>query len=284
LESYGIGARLQGKRIDLGRSLDDIVGQTKIQLHFLEAIEKEDLSVFPGIIFARNFVRQYAIALELDPQPLLDAMPKLDQASVPLPEAPARARARRTRLSGGPHWTSAAWALAAALAVTGAYLYQDQGWRITLERKAPAEQDTVKAQSLPAPEPVRQQTATVADPPPAAPAAISEPSSNEPVQVVLTAHERAWVGIKIDGKSGYAWIGTLNPEETRTVSAASQVNVMTGNAGGLTISLNGKVLDPIGRHGQSRTVRLTAEGSELLSKEVSPPPPPATSAAAGDQL
>jgi cytoskeletal protein RodZ len=280
LESYGIGARLQQKRIALGRSLDDIVAQTKIQPHFLEAIEKEDLSAFPGIVFARNFVRQYAIALELDPQPLLDAMPKLDQSSVPLPEPPARPRARRTNLSSHPHLASAAWALAAALAVTGAYLYHNQGWRITVERRAPVEQDTVKAQSIPAPEPVRPQP----EPAPApAPAPVTESTSGDPVQVVLTAHERSWVSVKVDDKSGYTYIGTLTPNETRSISASEVVKIMTGNAGGLTISLNGKTLDPIGRHGQFRTLRLTAEGPELLSKEVSSPAP-ASAAAATDPL
>jgi site-specific DNA recombinase len=59
--------------------------------------------------------------------------------------------------------------------------------------------------------------------------------------------------------------------ETKEVSAAEQVKVLTGNAGALTISLNGKTLDSLGSRGQMREVMLTAEGSRLLSKD----PPPA---------
>jgi cytoskeletal protein RodZ len=289
LEPYNIGARLQERRLELGLSLDDIVERTRIQPRFLEAIESNELSAFPGIVFTRNFVRQYALALELDPQPLLESLPKLDQSTVPLPEAPNRPPVKRTRLHAHPQWVSAAWAVAAALAVTGAYLYHNQGWRITVERRAPAEQDTVKAESIPSPAPAPVPAAAPApavaqaEPEPQAPPPAAVTESTDPadaVQVVLTAHERSWVSVKVDGKSGYSYIGTLTPNETRTISATEQVKIVTGNAGGITISLNGKTLDPIGRHGQFRTLRLTAEGSELLTKES----PPANGGAATDPL
>ena len=56
------------------------------------------------------------------------------------------------------------------------------------------------------------------------------------------------------------------------IAADAQVKILTGNAGGLDISLNGKTLDPIGPKGQTRTVRLTAEGPQL-----GPQNPPASS-------
>jgi cytoskeleton protein RodZ len=268
LESYDIGARLREKRVSLGLSLHDIVQRTRIQPRFLEAIESNDLSAFSSIVFTRNFIRQYAVALELDPEPLLESLPRVDQSAVPLPEAPNRPPVRRTRLRSHPQWISAAWAVAAALAVTGAYLYHNQGWRITVERRAPAEQDTVKAESIPTPAPAPAVARTTPAPEaPASPSVSEAANSNDRVQVVLTAHERSWVSVKVDDKSGYTYIGTLAPDETRAISATEQVKIMTGNAGGITISLNGKTLDPIGRHGQPRTLRLTAEGPEFLAKE-----------------
>jgi cytoskeleton protein RodZ len=260
LESHGIGERLREKRLALGLSFDDLGRQTRIQPRFLEAIEADDLSVFSGIIFIRNFVRQYALALELDPEPLLEGLPRLDQSTVALPEPPAHPRGRRYRPALSPSWTSAAWALAAALAVSGAYLYNNQGWRITLERKSPAEQEppghAASAALVPA-------ALVPANPAPA------PPNPDNPVQVVITASERVWLSVRTDGNSGYTYIGTLNPNETRAISALEQVKIVTGNAGGISVSLNGKTLDPFGRHGQLRTLRLTAEGPELLSKDQS---------------
>src|SRR5262249_13678907 len=150
----------------------------------------------------------------------------------------------------------------------------------------------VKAQSLPAsmPAPVAAPPAVqpALQPSEAAPLAapvITEASNPaEPVQVVLTAHERTWVSVKVDGKSGYTYIGTLAPNESRAISAAEQMNIMTGNAGGISFSLNGNLLEPIGRHGQPRTLRLTAEGPELLTRENSPALPEKPAAAPGDPL
>ncbi len=90
------------------------------------------------------------------------------------------------------------------------------------------------------------------------------------MRVVITASQPAWIQVSADGKT--AFTGTLAPSETKEVSADAQVKIIAGNAGGLTVSLNGKTLEPLGPVGQVRVVRLTAEGPELLSK--APPPPP----------
>jgi hypothetical protein len=91
-----------------------------------------------------------------------------------------------------------------------------------------------------------------------------------PVQVSLTAHQPAWVQVSADGR--ITFIGTLRPNETKEVSAAEQVKVLTGNAGALTISLNGKTLESLGPLGQVRVVKLTAEGPQFPPQ--SPPPAP----------
>jgi len=94
-------------------------------------------------------------------------------------------------------------------------------------------------------------------------AAIPEPTApgNSPpgsVQVLLRANADAWVQVMADGKK--AFTGMLHRNDSREISGQQLVRVMTGNAGGLEISLNGRVLDPIGPVGQVRTVRLTADG------------------------
>ena len=55
---------------------------------------------------------------------------------------------------------------------------------------------------------------------------------------------------------------------------------MTGNAGALTISLNGKTLEPLGPVGQVRVVKLTAEGPQFLRKLPRPRPIRSSGAAA----
>lgn len=55
-----------------GISLDEISGATKIGTVFLRAIESEEFEKLPGGLFDRSYIRQYAAALAIDAQPLLD--------------------------------------------------------------------------------------------------------------------------------------------------------------------------------------------------------------------
>ena len=92
LASFGIGAKLRQERLGKGLAIDDIARETRIAPRFLEAIEADDFESLPGLVFTRNFVRQYALTLKLDPDPLLAELPKPDESTVQLPNPPARAR------------------------------------------------------------------------------------------------------------------------------------------------------------------------------------------------
>jgi cytoskeleton protein RodZ len=256
LSLSGVGAKLQRERESQGRSLDEIAAATKIPLRHLESIEAEDLDALPGLVFTRNFVRQYATTLKLDPEPLLAALPKVDHASVPLPVAPKIARSRR--------WDSREKSLAKAALWAVVLL----GGAIVLYRELsiPA-YTTTSVHASPAP-PVSQSPAPGR---PAAPPPVVNPDAS-PVQVTVTALKSSWVSLTADGKSSFA--GTLEPNETKAISATEQVKLVAGNAGGVTISLNGKTLDPIGPEGQVRVVRLTAEGPQFLAKSPQPAPAP----------
>ena len=87
--------------------------------------------------------------------------------------------------------------------------------------------------------------------------------------MILTAREATWVQVSVDGQTAFEAL--LHPNDTRAIAADAQVKLLTGNAGGLDISLNGKPLDPLGPRGQVRTVRLTAEGPQFV-----PQNPPAS--------
>src|SRR3954454_6346653 len=64
----GFGQRLRDGRERRGVSLRQIANATKISVAVLDALERNDLSKLPGGIFARAFVRPYAIEVGLDPE------------------------------------------------------------------------------------------------------------------------------------------------------------------------------------------------------------------------
>lgn len=298
MASFGIGAKLRQERLSLGRSVEDVARETRISEKFLDAIEREDFERLPGLLFTRNFVRQYAQSLKLDPDPLLAELPKPDESAVRLPEAPPPVPSNRDRQFGSFVW----FALAAAGILGAWYLSHSVRTRISgspspVASAQPARpvsepartQEAVQPQAAPSPDseppplaqtpsqpiaqtPSQAPSQTTAQTPPQATAAPATSSTTAPaagalalpVRVVLKAQETSWVQMIVDGK--VAFTGTLQPNDTKEISANERVKIVTGNAGGVTISLNGKTLDPLGPSGQVRTVMLTAEGPQFPAK------------------
>lgn len=67
-----IGARLKEAREEKNISLDSLQETTKIQKRYLVAIEEGNLQVLPGKFYARAFIKEYANAVGLDPNELLE--------------------------------------------------------------------------------------------------------------------------------------------------------------------------------------------------------------------
>ena len=124
--------------------------------------------------------------------------------------------------------------------------------------------------AAPAPAPSTEQPAPPVAPPPVPVAGASPSHPNAPVRVELTADEPVWVLVRSDGK--YFFSGTLGAKESRAFEATSTVLLRLGNAGGVTITLNGKPVGPVGPKGQVRTVQFTSGGFEIVAVPKSPLP------------
>lgn len=89
----GPGARLREARERLGLSVDDVVSRIKFAPRQIAALEADDYAQLPEPAFVRGFVRSYARLVQLDPAPLLAALPHTPAAPAPaaeqaLPEVP----------------------------------------------------------------------------------------------------------------------------------------------------------------------------------------------------
>ena len=104
---------------------------------------------------------------------------------------------------------------------------------------------------------------------PAAASPSSDVATPAPLSVAISARRRAWVRIGTDGKSGTS--GFLQPGENRVLTATREVNLHSGDAGALLVSINGAPAMPFGKDGSVLTRRLTAASDAALST----PPPPA---------
>jgi cytoskeleton protein RodZ len=102
-------------------------------------------------------------------------------------------------------------------------------------------------------------------PQPAATAGIpaSAPNPNASVRVGITADEVVWVRAEVNGKIQFEV--TLQPHESRSIDANGEVKIRLGNAGGATLTLNGKPVGAVGPKGQIRTVQFTSGGFQIVS-------------------
>jgi len=69
------GSLLQEARKARGLSLLQVYEETRINTIYLEALELEQLEVFPAYVFARSFLKLYAEFLGIDFDALADSFP-----------------------------------------------------------------------------------------------------------------------------------------------------------------------------------------------------------------
>lgn len=310
LPMTAVGETLRRERLRRNLDLDSISRELKISSRMLQAIEDERFERLPGGVFARSFVRQYARLLGLDEDEMAaqvqrqlepgDEAPKLPEIQKPISADLRVPRVERWSGRGDSRpWSSSLPALAllvlAMLVCSGIYAWWQKARRApaaTVSVNAAAAQTqpaaappaSVPVQPAPetpamaAPEPGGAQPpaaqSPAAEPPAAAAAAPAPPpDSNAPVRVEVTADEQVWVSARSDGK--YVFSATLEPGQKRTVDAGSEVVLRLGNAGGASISLNGKPIGAVGPKGQIRQVQLTLGGFKIvLPKAPSTPAPP----------
>jgi cytoskeleton protein RodZ len=293
----GFGEKLKREREAQRTSLEEISAATKISVRLLQAIETENFDRLPGGIFNINFVRQYARHLHLDEEQVVgefralttpsDSQPEEAKPMLP-PEWSRMETGYDSGISREPQlWKWATLAIAMLGVGSAGYL-----WFLDRQSQRAAETASVSRPAAASPKPVAAPpvvTPPVATPPVATPAAPADaapgtapvmqpeplaatpaaastaPASapgDAPVRVELHATEVVWVAASADGTPRFQ--ATLQPEQTRSVSAQSMVRLRVGNAGGLTVTLNGAVQPAIGPKGQVRTVVFTPNGMQVV--------------------
>jgi cytoskeleton protein RodZ len=290
-----VGQMLQAERERQGLSIEDVADRTKISLKNLRAIESDDSAAVLTAFFYKSFVRQFASTLAIDYSTLEESV-NLLASSIPAPRIPGQdyhavdvppIRPRRTR------WWSNALPVVALIGVlaacSGLYSMVDRleipdastikqfasriSERATLPGK-PAPQVIASSRDLIAKEPA---TSSVKQIPPASAQPSTSvtkaqvdaqiPVASEAVSLKIAAVEQAWLSVDADGHHIYS--GVLEASDTKVLEGRETARIRTGNAGGLTVTFNGKDLGTLGQRGQVRTVLFTKDQYEILQPDLS---------------
>jgi cytoskeleton protein RodZ len=280
------GENLRREREMRGVTLEDIAVATKISARFLECIENEDFAKLPGGIFTRSFIRSYGRYLGLDEETLLAEYqqtvgdhfePDLSRLAG-LRRPPVEEKRSRTAEIALP--------VAVILLLTAGYAF----WRRSRATFSPFRgSDSVLIHSKPVIPSTgggasqvasraansanlssgggkttttsATSTASTGSPGNNTAAATSNAPSLNPLpaqgglDLQIAATERSWVTVKADGQTVFQ--GILHANDVKSFQASKEFDVLTGNAQGVVLTLNGQTLKPLGQKGEVKSVRLT---------------------------
>jgi cytoskeletal protein RodZ len=273
-----VGELLQEARLAQQLDLTAVSERTRISVRYLEAIEANDRKVLPSGFFYKSFVDQYARFLGLDARAINADVERLLSADAPLPlpghaNVVSKSVPRMSGMRSAPSrvWVSFTALFAVVLGCSAIYAWWHDATpgsvaRVfekvvaPLHKNSPAPTQSVAMKPAPTPiAPVAVPIAATSDAPQAA-------DTDPKVLLDLMAHEPTWLSVSSAGKRLFS--GILGANQTKTVEGKESATMKVGNAAGIEVRLNGKLLGPLGARGQVLVVVFTPDRFQIV-----PPPP-----------
>ena len=235
-----IGAYLGQVRQEKSIRVEEIAAKTMIRQRFLEALEEGRFEDLPERIYVQGFIRRYGDALGLDGTAL--------GRSFAINFFLFDSENENGNLAKKPNFyipLAIPYLLLLAAASLGLFY--------VLNPQRPIESVSSKQNSI-----VKQKTAPkpVATKPKTTPSASPTTKPNSNVEVTLELQDESWVEIKADGKTEFK--GNLAKGERKTWTAKKELNVRSGNAGAVLISVNKKQPQIFGNVGAIKEVTFTS--------------------------
>ena len=245
-ELASFGEELRREREIRGISLKEISDATKISKRFLDALERNDHRTLPAPVFTRGFVREYARYVGLNSEEMVNrynfAASNDDRIEKPpvvakYPQTPVRDITPKPAPKRGIPSVFARVDGNVVAAVMIVIALAGVAWWAVQYRRERERQEA--ANNVPV-------TTRAAVP---APVAAPPPEDDSKLRMTLEATADSWVTLEADGTS------ILNAKvvagDKHTFEATDQFRFRTiGNAAGLTLTLNGAQVPPLGEEGE----------------------------------
>ena len=247
-ELGAFGEDLRREREIRGISLKEISDATKISKRFLEALERNDHRTLPAPVFTRGFVREYSRYVGLNAEEMVNRYnfaaanddriekpptvakypPTLPKDISPRPAPKRGIPPALTRINRGVIFSLI---IAAALAAVAYWAIQQRQKRESAEAASSIPVTTARAPIV---------TAATPAPPPS--------PDDSKLRMTLEATAESWIELEADGKS--VLHDTVQIGDKREFEAVEQFRFRKiGNAAGVTITINGARVPPLGNEG-----------------------------------
>ncbi len=233
----GEGQMLRAARKEKEWSYMETEETTKIRVRYIQALEEEDYKVLPGTTYVKGYLRTYAKQLGLNPDEIIALYnDSIVQETEPVLELPKKVNVRSSWVR--PVIIGSMALLAIVLVIAMANLYQsgkkvaDTSYSPTALPSAP-KTEAVTPESTPV---VPSQEKVV-------------PATQDGLTAKLVFTQPCWIEVRVDGKpSLQAEYPAGTSKEVKGTDKIELVSV--GNAGGLSVTLNGKALPSLGKSGE----------------------------------
>jgi len=242
-----IGEQFREAREAKGLSIEDAHRSTKIHVRVLKAMEEDRTSELLDPTYAKVFLKKYANFLELDPQPIIEAYLN---AEPPTPRVPLSIREQAEPETAPEPAGPGRWLIPGVItltAIVGAvfigFLAKDL-YRTVTPAGAPSKASSAEVTKA------------------SQPKKMLVPKS-KPLRLKVAASQDCWMQVKVDGKVLFQAI--LKEGQNESWEAKEGVELWVGNAAALSLSLNGRALDPLG-FGVKKGILVTHEGLTVPKK------------------
>ena len=259
-----IGRRLEQKRKERGLSLEEVEQATKIRKRYLEGLEREDYAVLPDGVYAQGFLKTYANYLGLDGDALSGQLksrrkPRRERGIKYNTEpedgfgepliAPTGLQGTEKRKFPTAAVVTLLVAVLVLAAVIGALYFVGRGVEASRSENKPpkAEHPPHKDQQKVA---KKEKAAAPAEEEAGREARPEDRQGVPPdvLRVLINVRERpSWLYIRADGTPAYEQVA--EPGFSQTFQADRSLYIKAGDAGAVTVEVNGQDAGTLGRTG-----------------------------------
>ena len=290
-----IGNKLETQRALLGFSLEDVERQIHVNARYLLALEEGRFDDLPSLVQGRGMLKNYADFLALDPEPLLLVFAEELQTRL---EAKRSRRAKPAGRSDAelkePSWARRALSqhviLIGLIALTFAVVVIWASAQVLGQRAE-------EANASPTIPGVAEMLLPSATPSPTLPPTLTPqsgiqvdvnvtatllageeteteitplPAEEGEIQVQLVISQRTWVRVTVDGEEQFS--GRMLPGSIHVFGGEERIEVLTGNAAGVTVFYNQQEIGALGIFGGVANLIFTAEGIFTPTPTITPTP------------
>ncbi len=238
-----IGEYLRKAREEKNISLKDVQESTKISMRYLEAIDRGDFNGIPGEVYRKGFIANYAAAIGLDSQDVLQRYHQIqseqaaEQRQVQLEQAVIEKYNPTVNLR---------WSKEVYLTIATSLI----GLLLIFSFVFPAAKEQYVPKDLPSRANAESQLDT------------NENGTSYPIEVNAVFTTRVWVLVKYDGNYLYGKDGrTFDATSSKQFwPAQKELLVEVGDPSGIKLSFKGIPLEKIGEKGKKITLKFDPHG------------------------